>query len=69
MDEVSSTIIHCKNFYKCHNVPPVQQFKKKRINNLEEIPLPDSEVETQHSRTHSIVKCKFHIKFIMIKCL
>jgi hypothetical protein len=22
---VSSTMIHCKNFGKCHNVPPVQQ--------------------------------------------
>jgi hypothetical protein len=22
---VNSTMIHCKNFCKCHNVPPVQQ--------------------------------------------
>jgi hypothetical protein len=23
--EVKSTIIYCKNFWKCHNVPPKQQ--------------------------------------------
>jgi hypothetical protein len=22
---VNSTMIYCKKFYKCHNVPPVQQ--------------------------------------------
>jgi hypothetical protein len=22
---VNSSMIHCKNFRKCHNVPPVQQ--------------------------------------------
>jgi hypothetical protein len=25
---VNSIMIYCKNFYKCHNVPPAQQFKK-----------------------------------------
>jgi hypothetical protein len=25
MEQVNSTMIHCKNFCKCHNVPPVQQ--------------------------------------------
>jgi hypothetical protein len=25
---VNSTRIYCKNFYKCHNVPPVQQMEK-----------------------------------------
>jgi hypothetical protein len=24
MEGVNSTVIYCKNFYKCHNVPPVQ---------------------------------------------
>jgi hypothetical protein len=24
-DRVISTMIYCKNFCKCHNVPPVQQ--------------------------------------------
>jgi hypothetical protein len=24
MEEVNSSIIYCKNFCKCHNVPPVQ---------------------------------------------
>jgi hypothetical protein len=27
------TCIHCKNFYKCHNVPPTQ-YNKKKINQL-----------------------------------
>jgi hypothetical protein len=26
---VNSTMIHCKHFCKCHNVPPVQQYNKK----------------------------------------
>jgi hypothetical protein len=26
MDRVNSIMIYCKNFYKCHNVPPVQQY-------------------------------------------
>jgi hypothetical protein len=25
MEGMNSTMIYCKNFYKCHNVPPVQQ--------------------------------------------
>jgi hypothetical protein len=25
MEGVNSTIIYCKHFCKCHNVPPVQQ--------------------------------------------
>jgi hypothetical protein len=25
IDEVNSTKIYCKNFCKCHNIPPVQQ--------------------------------------------
>jgi hypothetical protein len=25
MEGVNSTIVYCKNFYKCYNVPPVQQ--------------------------------------------
>jgi hypothetical protein len=25
MEGVNSTMIFCKNFCKCHNVPPVQQ--------------------------------------------
>jgi hypothetical protein len=25
MEGVNSTMIYCKNFYKCHNVPPAQQ--------------------------------------------
>jgi hypothetical protein len=25
MEGVNSTMIHCKSFGKCHNVPPVQQ--------------------------------------------
>jgi hypothetical protein len=25
MEEVSSTLIYCKNFCKCHNVPLIQQ--------------------------------------------
>jgi hypothetical protein len=25
---VNSNMIHCRNFCKCHNVTPVQQYKK-----------------------------------------
>jgi hypothetical protein len=25
MKRVNSTMIYCEHFYKCHNVPPVQQ--------------------------------------------
>jgi hypothetical protein len=25
MERVNSTMMYCKNFLKCHNVPPVQQ--------------------------------------------
>jgi hypothetical protein len=31
---VNSTIIYCKNFGECHNIPPVQQFKKKEPQEL-----------------------------------
>jgi hypothetical protein len=38
MERVNSTVVYCKNFCKCHNVPPVQQWddnlkilKKKKI--------------------------------------
>jgi hypothetical protein len=30
MEGVNLTMIDCKNFYKCHNIPPVQ----KKIKNL-----------------------------------
>jgi hypothetical protein len=31
MERMNSTMIYCKNFYKCHNVPPVQQeYNEKR---------------------------------------
>jgi hypothetical protein len=29
MEGVNSTMIYCKNFGKCHNVPSVQNKKKK----------------------------------------
>jgi hypothetical protein len=25
MEQVNSTMIYCKNFCKCHNIPPAQQ--------------------------------------------
>jgi hypothetical protein len=28
IEGVDSTMIHCKNFSQCHNVPTVQQLKK-----------------------------------------
>jgi hypothetical protein len=28
-----STVIYCKNFFKCHNVPPVQQQYNNNNNN------------------------------------
>jgi hypothetical protein len=27
---VNSTMRHCKNFYKCHNVPSAQQYDNKQ---------------------------------------
>jgi hypothetical protein len=32
MEGVNSTMMYCKNFCKCHSVPPVQQFFKKPEN-------------------------------------
>jgi hypothetical protein len=30
---VNATMIYCENFFKCYNVPPVQQQYKKREKN------------------------------------
>jgi hypothetical protein len=30
MEGVSSTMKNCKNFCKCHNVPPIQQYYNKK---------------------------------------
>jgi hypothetical protein len=37
---VNSTMIYCKNFCKCHNVPPVQQYDNKNINTEEKNKYP-----------------------------
>jgi hypothetical protein len=31
---VNSTVINYKNFYKCHNVPPVQQYDNEKRRKL-----------------------------------
>jgi hypothetical protein len=30
MKGMNSTMIYCKKFYKCHNVPPVENNKKEK---------------------------------------
>jgi hypothetical protein len=30
MEGVNSTMIYCKNFCKCHNVPPIQQQQQQQ---------------------------------------
>jgi hypothetical protein len=37
MEGVKSTKIYCKNFGKCHNVPPVQQLEKHNKNKTKQL--------------------------------
>jgi hypothetical protein len=37
MEAVNSTVIHCKNFGKCHNVSPKLQGRKGEKNDLDRI--------------------------------
>jgi hypothetical protein len=59
MEGVKSTMIYCKNFYKCHNVPPAQQYDKKKINKHKILTFKEQVIQStngQMSRTDAFFK-------------
>jgi hypothetical protein len=55
MEGVNSTMIHYKNFCKCHNVPPEQQYLKKK-----------NRVKTGQAQKGEDVKCVHFLLTVLL---